>query len=572
MVAHRVEDIQWPKKHPEGEATDVMVDAFQDIDVAADAARQTCEHLSHKYMTLFNFSPIGYMMLNRDGLIQDVNLSASILVDAPRSKLIGRRFIDFVHRDDRDGFRNQKRCCQGTLGSRVFELKIKKIDGSFFDARLQMQSFSANLGDEPQYSVSLMDISEQVLLSANVMLQQRCLELACMAEDLPALLRGCVQLVKSYLQCDAVGIRLRDDAGNIPYQAFDGFSREFYESESMLCLNTDQCLCISVIKGATDPGQPIFTVGGSFYTNGTSRLFAAVPPVDLGPTRNVCPAHGYESLALVPVVVDKTIDGLIQVADRRENRFPLRTVEALEQVASRLGLAIHHFTLQERLLQSRKTLDELSKHLLTMQEEEQRRIALELHDGCGQNLNVLKLRLKGLQRNLPSDASALAGECNLLMTLTDNILDEIRTIAHGLKPSTLETLGLVPATRQMIRDFSNQNNVYVEKCIDLLDRIDHQTVQVCLYRIFQEALTNIHKHARATWVLFAVKHENQTLCITIKDNGIGFDDRKSFDASNGGKGMGLHAMALRCRMIDADLNIDSQPGTGSRLRICLSCP
>jgi two-component system sensor histidine kinase NreB len=141
-----------------------------------------------------------------------------------------------------------------------------------------------------------------------------------------------------------------------------------------------------------------------------------------------------------------------------------------------------------------------------------------------------------------------------------------------LKPSVLEALGLVPATRQMIREFSTQDKVHVEKHIDLLDQIDNPTVQVCLYRIFQEALTNIHKHAKATWVLFAVRREAETIHITIRDNGFGFDEQQVIDYTDHRRGMGLHAMKLRCRMIGADLTLDSQPGRGTRLTICLPCP
>ena len=240
-------------------------------------------------------------MIDRDGVIHEINLAASILLNAPRSKLAGRCITDFIHRDDQDGFYYQKLNCQKNLEAFIFELKMKKADGAFFDAQLKMQSLSNKYGDDPQYIVTLTDISQQVQLSSSFALQQNCLELACRVTDMEALLEGYVQLVKSYLQCDAVGIRIRDDAGNIPYQAYDGFSQAFFESESPLSLDTDQCMCITVIKGTTDPSRPFFTEKGSFYINGTSRFLATIPPEYLGTTRNVCHAHGYESVALIPI-------------------------------------------------------------------------------------------------------------------------------------------------------------------------------------------------------------------------------------------------------------------------------
>ncbi|MCB2147782.1 MAG: PAS domain S-box protein [Deltaproteobacteria bacterium] len=538
----------------------------------AEATSRKYETLYRNFASLFNFAPIGYLIIDRDGEIHEINLAASILFDAPRSTLVGQCITAFIHRDDQDGFYYQKLNCQKHLENSIFELKMKKADGRLFDAQLQMQSFFEAHSDERRYTISIVDISEQVQLSSSYALQQNALELSCRATTMAALLEGYVQLVKSYLQCDAVGIRLRDEAGNIPYQAYDGFSQAFYESESPLSLHTDQCMCIAVIKGATDPGRPFFTKNGSFFINGTSRFLATLSPMDLGATRNVCNAHGYESVVLVPIGIGGTIDGLIHAADHRENRFPLRLVENLENAGSRLGLAIQRFHLQKQLGDSIEALNDLSSHLLTVQEDEQRRIALELHDGCGQDLNVLKLRLKSIQHRLPADAADLSQACDELLAFSDKIIDEIRNIAHGLKPAALETLGLSAAIRQMIREYSTYAKVQVEAQIELLDQIKDSKAQICLFRIFQEALTNVHKHARATWVVLAASRDKDAIRIRIEDNGIGFDARKEFYQANGRMGMGLSALALRCRMIGADLSVDSEAGKGCRLVIRVPCP
>ncbi len=539
---------------------------------AIDAARRKYEGLYHQYAGLFHFAPIGHLVIDRDGIIHEINLSAAISLDAPRSTLTGCCITDFIHRDDQDCFYYQKLDCQKSLENASFELKMKKADGSFFDAKLQMQAISKQYGDEPQYIVTLSDITEHMQLSSSFALQQNCLELASRANRMEELLEGYVQLVKTYLPCDAVGIRIRDDTGNIPYVASDGFSREFYESESRLSLHTDPCMCTRVIKGTTDPSLPFFTKKGSFYINGTSRFLATVSAENLGMTRTVCNSHEYESVALIPVYIDNTIEGLLHAADRRENKFPLRVVETLENVCSRLGLAIQRFHLQEKVRESVDALHDLSRHLLTVQENEQRRIAMELHDGCGQDLNVLKLRLKGIQGRLPADAADLIQECDQLLTYSDKIINDLRSIAHGLKPAALDALGLTAATRQMIREFSTYAKVQVKTKIDLFNQVTDPMTQVCLFRIFQESLTNIHKHARATRVVVAASREKDTIRIRIEDNGIGFDAGKQLDRSNGRRGMGLSALALRCRMINADLSIDSEADKGTRLTIRLPCP
>jgi signal transduction histidine kinase len=286
----------------------------------------------------------------------------------------------------------------------------------------------------------------------------------------------------------------------------------------------------------------------------------------------VCNAHGYESVALIPIGIGDTIEGLIHAADHRENNFSLRVVEALEYAGSRLGLAIQRFHLQEKLRESMEASQDLSNHLLTVQEDEQRRIAMELHDGCGQDLNVMKLHLAGLKNQLPDDATDWIAACDGLLTYFDKVINDIRNIAHGLKPTALEVLGLTVATRQMLQEYATTANLKIEMDIELLDQVKDSTAQICLFRIFQEALTNIHKHAQATWVLMAARREGNTIRIRIEDNGIGFDVKKHFNHANCRMGMGLSAVALRCRMIGADLSIDSEVGQGTRLAIRVPCP
>jgi PAS domain S-box-containing protein len=537
-----------------------------------ESAGKKYEALYHKYVNLFDFAPIGYMIIDQTGKIDEINLAAAVAFNAPMGTLVGHSITEFIHRDDQDRFYIQKRNCQKNPETPPFELRMRKTDGCLFDAQIQLQPVLSINAKDICYSVALIDVSEQVQLSSSYTFRQNCRELAAQAMDMQSLLEAYVQLVQSYLQCDAVGIRIRDDAGHIPYRAHVGFSRDFYESESLLSLHTDRCMCTTVMKGAIAPDRADVTDKGSFYTNSTSRFLATLSSEDMVMTRNVCHAHGYESVALIPIVIDDMIEGLVHIADRRENIFPLRMVETLENSSTRLGMALYRLQLQEELRESVEAMHDLSGHLLTVQEDEQRRIAMELHDGCGQDMNVLKLRLKAIQNQLPEDAAELIEQCDQLLSYTDKIIGNIRSISHGLKPAALETLGLAAAVQGVIREFARPNNIQVETKIDSLDDVTDPKAQVCLFRIFQEALTNIHKHAQATWVFITVTHEENDIRIRIEDNGIGFDAQKQSEQTNGNRTMGLSAMALRCRMIGATIDIVSEAGQGTRLTIDLPCP
>lgn len=172
-------------------------------------------------------------------------------------------------------------------------------------------------------------------------------------------LKRLAEQIKKYSGCCCVGIRLLGEDGNIPYIAYTGFSREFYEIESPLCVGSDECMCVNVITGDTRLGLPPYTKGGSFLSNGTTKLLASVSEEVKSQTRNVCNRYGYESVALVPMKLGDRILGLIHLADESENKIPPETVRFLERVGVYIGEALHTFLAEEALQESEKQYRDL---------------------------------------------------------------------------------------------------------------------------------------------------------------------------------------------------------------------
>ncbi len=194
------------------------------------------------------------------------------------------------------------------------------------------------------------------------------LQIANRHTEMAPLLKEFVAEVKNFTGCAAVGIRILDEEGNISYRAYEGFSQEFYESENPLSIKSDQCMCINVIKGETNPKLPFYTEGGSFYMNATTRRFlATVSEEEKGQTRNVCSQFGYKSVALIPILIGDCIIGLIHVADSRENMVPLDIVEVLEGTAMQLGVAIHRVQTEEEL-RRKAALDQVRASVYSMRE------------------------------------------------------------------------------------------------------------------------------------------------------------------------------------------------------------
>jgi PAS domain S-box-containing protein len=202
----------------------------------------------------------------------------------------------------------------------------------------------------------LTDITERKLAEDDLRVSLRFLGILHQHTEIAPLLREYVSEIKNYTGCDAVGIRVLDENLNIPYVVYQGFSRKFYETESPLSLKTDECMCISVIRGDVDPSLPFFTEGGAFCVNATSRFLATVSEEEKGRTRNRCNQEGYETVGLFPFRSGGKIFGLVHVADHRENMLPPNVLEVLEKAALQLGTAFQRAQAEEALRESQQML------------------------------------------------------------------------------------------------------------------------------------------------------------------------------------------------------------------------
>ncbi|MFH0879464.1 MAG: response regulator [Lentisphaerota bacterium] len=199
-------------------------------------------------------------------------------------------------------------------------------------------------------------------------------------------------------------------------------------------------------------------------------------------------------------------EALQKANDELERRVAART-EALQRANEELQSEI---TARKR---TEETLQVLSSRLLVSQEEEQRRIAMELHDQTGQDLSVLKLQMASLQGRLRKDQANLKDDFKKALTFIDGVMEDVRRLAHGLCPSQLQILGLCAALQAMIRNFSEKTRISVQFCVDALDKVFPDDTQIVLYRIFQEALTNIYKHSGAKSVNIDTSRKGDALCI-----------------------------------------------------------
>ena len=188
--------------------------------------------------------------------------------------------------------------------------------------------------------------------TTRVEFSERLLEIANRHVRMPSLLQDLIAEIRTFVGCDAVGIRILRDDGTVPYEALAGFGNGFHRSGSPLSIHTDRSICTSVIKGTAAPALPFLTPGGSFHANGTTRLLAALSEDHACSVCNACKHHGHQSVALIPIRVAGTIIGLIHLADQRVDAFSEDTVQTLQRTASYLAGALERVRETRQLRES----------------------------------------------------------------------------------------------------------------------------------------------------------------------------------------------------------------------------
>ena len=215
---------------------------------------------------------------------------------------------------------------------------------------------------------------------------------------------------------------------------------------------------------------------------------------------------------------------------------------------------------QER---ARDTLRKLSQRLVEVREDERRRIARELHDELGQRLTALKMDLASLA---PGTRSKKTRErIGAMLEMLDETVTSVRRISADLRPLMLDDLGLDAAIEWLARDAARRMGIEVTVQLDAAVAAIDARSAIALYRMVQEALTNVARHARASEVHIEMKHADGEFLLTVRDNGVGFAERATAkDDSFGLLGIGERALMLGGRM-----EVDNPPGGGGRLRVHL---
>jgi PAS domain S-box-containing protein len=228
-----------------------------------------------------------------------------------------------------------------------------------------------------------------------------------------------------------------------------------------------------------------------------------------------------------------------------------------------------HKITEKALRDSQAKLRFLSSQLLKAHEQERRRLSAELHDELGQTLNVFKLQVRFIEKRLGKEQKDLRTDCEYLLHYTDEIIESVRRISRDLSPSILEDLGLACALEHLTDEFTKHYKTACAAKIDNIDQLFPQDFQILIFRIFQESLTNIAKHAEASQVELKIEKKGEAVFFSMADNGKGFNLKNIAELNPTQKGLGLAVMEERVHMLGGTLDICSLEGLGTRISFSL---
>jgi PAS domain S-box-containing protein len=278
---------------------------------------------------------------------------------------------------------------------------------------------------------------------------------------------------------------------------------------------------------------------------------------------------GLRSMICVPLTVQNELIGALTLAGREPGMFGPAQRDIVREVSAPLAIAIHNARLFQQVHEARERLELLSRRLLEGQEADRRYIARELHDEIGQALTAIKISVQTAQRSLAAGTGlgAASGSLADCIGIVDQALRQVRTLSLDLRPSMLDDLGLESALRWYVDRQTQRAGLECRFDARGYGQRASPELEIACYRIAQEAITNIIRHAGAKKIQLDLRCEAGKLELTVRDDGTGFDVATARAYAAQGHSLGLISMEERASLAGGQFTIISTPDSGTAIRV-----
>ena len=264
--------------------------------------------------------------------------------------------------------------------------------------------------------------------------------------------------------------------------------------------------------------------------------------------------------------------GLNIVLKQRTRELDVSNRKLSKEVARRRGVEISLRESEQaatQLLKQSKIMEEqlrlLSRRVMSVQEEEKRRISRDLHDVVAQMLSGINLRLATLKSDLTANSKGLSKKIQSTQRLVEKSVDVVHRFARELRPAILDDLGLLAALHSLVKKYSKETGIRIHLAVFTGVKDLGNEESTALYRVAQEALTNVSRHAQASRINMSIREHDDVVRMIIKDNGRSFDVQKVLHARRR-KRLGLLGMRERVEMVGGRFVVESAPGKGTTIQ------
>jgi len=417
------------------------------------------------------------------------------------------------------------RLAPGQLNARVdiIKLLVREVSTAIFNARLYQAEMQSR-----QFA--------ETLRRASLALTRFL--------DLDAVLGKLLELISEVVPFDRAVVYLYEDVDRISAH----FSRGFSPAEDLKQANTLR--------------QTAFynpALNETFHTRHSINISDVFADPQWQPLTALPELRNW---AGIPLAAGDKIIGFCGLEKSEPGFFTLTHLRWAESLVNQASVAIQNAWLFEQVRAGQDRMQLLSRRLVESQEKERSYVARELHDEAGQALVSLMLELGALKKDI-SDPEAVLSHVKWLEQNTAAVLENLHNLAMDLRPATLEHLGLAAALRQYIESVSEQNKIDIKlEALGLEKRLPKE-IEITLYRIATEAITNVVRHARATNLDIVLERDNDKIVLLVEDNGVGFEQ----EVEPGPNHLGLSGMRERAEMLGGSLTVESKPGYGTTVQL-----
>jgi PAS domain S-box-containing protein len=477
----------------------------QKLEKTRDQLRQSYA----RYTDLYELAPVAFLTLDKKARIRELNAKGASLLGFQRDWLIGRPFLVFIGKEDVPPFLNFLSCSTRSQQLETIEITLN-VNSDRMPVHVSMKT-TANEGMF-LHCMTIVDLSA-------VKKNER--ELRASLENWLNVVRNAPDVILTVDNTGRILFANRSLWGHSAESLVDSFVADHIPER---CRSTiSQC-----INQAFDSGK-----AQSCEIVGSGEFAGSWYELNFGPARQ---------LELNDNNLITTTTTTVQVRDITEEKQA-----------------------KDKLRISGDQLREFAASLEAVREEERARVAREIHDELGQALTITKLDLSWLQTKPPQNQRALRKKVKSMMEHIDSTIERMRKIVSELRPSILDEFGLIAAIEWQVREFQKRTGIptRLRSNVDEADLTAEPSAAV--FRVVQEALTNVMRHANAKSVQVNLKKKDGQLTISISDDGKGINA----DAINDMKSLGIIGMRERIFRIGGKFNIHSTPGSGTRVEIVL---